>query len=118
MLSRFVALSVSLILKVSLLQSVEVAWGIRFNHGGGCSLPRPPRFLSARPLFAHPGSRFLPALPTPVLAHHGRALADQYRLCPSGQPLTEECMQKMPLEFDRKAGTSLLWQNGSRCKPH
>ena len=38
--------------------AVEVAWGIRFNHGGGCPLPRQQRFLSARPLFAHLGSRF------------------------------------------------------------
>jgi hypothetical protein len=56
--------------------SVEVAWGIRYNHGGGY----------------------------------------QYRLCPAGQPLTEDCMQKMPLDFDRTAGTSLVWNNGSRYK--
>lgn len=54
--------------------SVEVAWGIRYNHGGGY----------------------------------------QYRLCPANQPLTEECMQKMPLEFDQAAGTSLVWNNGTR----
>eukprot|EP01046_Picozoa_sp_COSAG06_P023234 COSAG06_NODE_1835_length_8257_cov_14.244300_4_plen_278_part_00 len=56
--------------------SVEVAWGIRYNHGGGY----------------------------------------QYRLCPANQPLTEDCMQKMPLEFDLKEGTSLVWNNGSRYK--
>ena len=56
--------------------SVEVAWGIRYNHGGGY----------------------------------------QYRLCPANQPLTEDCMQKMPLEFDRTEGTSLVWNNGSRYK--
>lgn len=54
--------------------SVEVAWGIRYNHGGGY----------------------------------------QYRLCPAKSPLTEECMQAMPLEFDRDIGTSLVWNNGSR----
>jgi hypothetical protein len=54
--------------------SVEVAWGIRYNHGGGY----------------------------------------QYRLCPAGQPLTEDCMQKMPLAFDRAEGTSLVWNNGAR----
>ena len=56
--------------------SVEVAWGIRYNHGGGY----------------------------------------QYRLCPAHQPLTEECMQKTPLEFDRAAGTSLVWNNGTRYR--
>jgi hypothetical protein len=39
-----------------------------------------------------------------------------YRLCPADQPLTEECMQKMPLEFDRTEGTSLVWNNGTRLK--
>jgi len=53
--------------------SVEVAWGIRFNHGGGY----------------------------------------QYRLCPVGQPATEECFQRLPLEFDRTKQT-LLWNNGTR----
>ena len=40
----------------------------------------------------------------------------QYRLCPADQPLTEDCMQKMPLEFDRAEGTSLVWNNGTRLK--
>mmetsp|Transcript_20223 Transcript_20223/g.56068 ORF Transcript_20223/g.56068 Transcript_20223/m.56068 type:complete len:414 (-) Transcript_20223:94-1335(-) len=51
---------------------VEVAWGIRFNHGGGY----------------------------------------QYRLCPANEPLTEECFQRHPLEFDRKRQV-LKWNNGS-----
>ena len=38
---------------------VEVAWGVRYNHGGGY----------------------------------------QYRLCPSSEPLTEECFMRRPLEF-------------------
>lgn len=54
--------------------SVEVAWGIRFNHGGGY----------------------------------------QYRLCPAHKPLTEECMQQMPLDFDVEVGTHLMWNNGTR----
>jgi len=53
--------------------SVEVAWGIRYNHGGGY----------------------------------------QYRLCPASSPLTEECFQKMPLEFDRTK-QALVWNNGTR----
>jgi len=53
--------------------SVEVAWGIRYNHGGGY----------------------------------------QYRLCPANEPLTEECFQKMPLEFDRTK-QALVWNNGTR----
>lgn len=38
----------------------------------------------------------------------------QYRLCPASEPLTEECMQRMPLQFDRDAGTTLVWNNGTR----
>lgn len=52
---------------------VEVAWGIRFNHGGGY----------------------------------------QYRLCPANEPLTEECFQRFPLDFDRTK-QQLLWNNGTR----
>merc|ERR1712060_569374 len=51
---------------------VEVAWGPRYNHGGGY----------------------------------------QYRLCPSSEPLTEECFQRHPLEFDRTKQT-LKWNNGT-----
>jgi hypothetical protein len=35
-------------------------------------------------------------------------------LCPADKPLTEDCMQQMPLEFDRTEGTSLVWNNGTR----
>ena len=39
------------------------------------------------------------------LAHRRRrppcAQTDQYRLCPAGGPLTEECFMKQPLEFVR-----------------
>jgi len=51
---------------------VEVAWGVRYNHGGGY----------------------------------------QYRLCPASEPLTEECFQKHPLEFDRKKQI-LKWNDGT-----
>lgn len=51
---------------------VEVAWGPRYNHGGGY----------------------------------------QYRLCPASEPLTEECFQRHPLEFDRTKQT-LKWNNGT-----
>ena len=37
----------------------------------------------------------------------------QYRLCPAGEPLTEACFQKLPLEFDRGA-QQLQWNNGTR----
>merc|ERR1719393_942597 len=52
---------------------VEVAWGPRYNHGGGY----------------------------------------QYRLCPTSEPLTEECFMKTPLEFVR-TGQQLRWNNGTR----
>lgn len=55
---------------------VEVAWGIRYNHGGGY----------------------------------------QYRLCPASEPLTEECFQRHPLEFDRKKQI-LKWNNGTLQYP-
>merc|ERR1719352_1689402 len=51
---------------------VEVAWGVRYNHGGGY----------------------------------------QYRLCPTNEPLTEECFQRHPLEFDRTKQV-LKWNNGT-----
>ena len=50
-----------------------MAWGIRYNHGGGY----------------------------------------QYRLCPAGEALTEECFQRHPLDFDRSKQT-LIWLNGTR----
>lgn len=52
--------------------AVDVAWGMRYNHGGGY----------------------------------------QYRLCPADSELTEECFQKMPLDFV-KSEHKLLWNNGS-----
>jgi len=51
---------------------VEVAWGARYNHGGGY----------------------------------------QYRLCPANEPLTEECFQRHPLDFDRSKQV-LKWNNGT-----
>ena len=51
---------------------MEVAWGVRYNHGGGYS----------------------------------------YRLCPANEPLTEECFQRTPLDFDRTKQV-LKWNNGS-----
>merc|ERR1712185_79696 len=55
---------------------VEVAWGPRYNHGGGY----------------------------------------QYRLCPATEPLTEECFQRHPLEFDRTKQV-LKWNNGTLQYP-
>jgi len=51
---------------------VDVAWALRYNHGGGY----------------------------------------QYRLCPSGEDLSEECFQRHPLDFVRQA-QRLRWTNGT-----
>ena len=40
----------------------------------------------------------------------------QYRLCPANETLTEECFQRMPLEFDRTAQV-LVWNNGTMEYP-
>ena len=42
-------------------------------------------------------------------------MADQYRLCPLEEPLTEECFRKTPLEFVRTE-QELVWNNGSRLR--
>ena len=63
--------------------SVEVAWGIRYNHGGGYQC------------------KCTHAIPTAGLLSREttcRLLACSDRLCPAGQPLTEDCMQKMVRE--------------------
>lgn len=51
---------------------VRVAWGMRYNHGGGY----------------------------------------QYRLCPADEETTEECFQKMPLDFVRESH-AIMWNNGT-----
>ena len=43
--------------------------------------------------------------------NHGGGYA--YRLCPADQPLTEECFQQIPLDFDRSK-QALVWNNGTR----
>merc|ERR1712232_981389 len=40
----------------------------------------------------------------------------QYRLCPASEPLTEECFQRHPLEFDRTKQI-LKWNNGTLQYP-
>merc|ERR1719461_836926 len=45
-----------------------------------------------------------------VTANHGGGY--QYRLCPAGSALTEECFQKMPLQFGNKQ--FLVWNDGTR----
>jgi len=45
-----------------------------------------------------------------IQANHGGGY--QYRLCPKSQPLTEECFQKMPLEF--KGLQSFKWLDGTQ----
>jgi len=46
-----------------------------------------------------------------ITANHGGGY--QYRLCPEGRPLTEECFQETPLEFDIEK-QALQWNNGTR----
>eukprot|EP00947_MAST-08B_sp_MAST-8B-sp1_P004909 g4909.t1 len=64
--------------------AVEVAWGIRYNHGGGASSE------SASVVYCY-----------------------QYRLCPAGEEPTEACFQRHPLPFDRSKQT-LVYNNGTR----
>lgn len=45
-----------------------------------------------------------------ITANHGGGY--QYRLCPKSQPLTEECFQKLPLEFTGLQ--SFLWGDGTQ----
>ena len=44
-----------------------------------------------------------------ITANHGGGY--QYRLCPDGQDLTEECFQKMPLDFVGQQ--EFLWADGT-----
>lgn len=66
--------------------SVEVAWGIRYNHGGGFVVQLWSSLTFAR---------------------------YQYRLCPANESLTEECFQRHPLPFDTTK-QALVWNNGTR----
>ena len=75
--------------------SVEVGWAIRYNHGGG----------EFSPVHLSP----LPTLLPTAFARAGY----QYRLCPKGEELTEECFQRTPLAFARDK-QALLWNNGTR----
>jgi hypothetical protein len=87
-------------------------------RGGGLGHPlQPRRWLPGRPpprpsLEDRPRSS-PPRAPSPLRAWTSVAPVDgagltrgrggQYRLCPAGRPLTEECMQQTPLEFDQTA---------------
>ena len=52
--------------------------------------------------------------PLPTLSPTAFARAGyQYRLCPKGEELTEECFQRTPLAFARDK-QALLWNNGTR----
>lgn len=113
--------------------SVANPWSCAgYNHGGGCACLawscKPARLCSflhslrsIRPrilLWIAVGRRVQRDLADGVVwllaASTAWVAADQYRLCPANKPLTEECMQAMPLEFDTEAGTSLVWNNGTR----
>jgi hypothetical protein len=71
--------------------SVEVSWALSANHGGGDPVGRRPRGRHPTCANAPPSSFF------------------QYRLCPSSEPLTEECFQKTPLPFDIERKQSFRW---------
>lgn len=92
----------------------EVAWGMRFNHGGGyqCAC------MSAGRTNARMHA-LRPALPlhhhSPRARAHGLSRANLVRadrLCPADSPLTEECFQANPLDFVRDQ-QRILWNNGS-----
>lgn len=71
------------------------------------------------------GSQVLPPSPTGTVWRAGETAevmwgirynhggGYQYRLCPAGSNLTEECFQQMPLDFDRTK-QALVWNNGTR----
>ena len=89
--------------------SVEVAWGIRYNHGGGYQCentnnPRPPHDIP-------PANPRPPQLDIQGCFREMVVLSD--RLCPANESLTEECFQRMPLRFNRTQ-QQLQWNNGSR----
>jgi len=72
------------------------------------------------------GSKVLPEMPSDtvwkigkeaeaiwqITANHGGGY--QYRLCPSSEPLNEECFQKYPIEFTKKQ--YLQFNNGTRMQ--
>ena len=72
---------------------VEVAWGPRYNHGGGYSYVRP------RPTFLYPRS---------LADRSMRVCPRLQRLCKADKELTEECFQQTPLAFDKTKQT-LVW---------
>lgn len=83
--------------------SVRVAWGMRYNHGGGLS-PPPLRFhaMTAPPLMCSLSNRMMlncALVGSCWLNFCALAAGYQYRLCPADQPLTEDCFQQMPLDL-------------------
>jgi len=106
---------------------VADACGLAGGTPWGGASPEEGEYLNTS--FAHHGMKgtALPPLPTGarwrrghhaevswnVLFNHGGGYA--YRLCPAGEPLTEACFQRHPLEFDRSPGAQrLLFPNGSQ----
>ena len=75
---------------------VEVAWAIRFNHGGGYQV-----------------TASLPCASGAVCAVLTCPLPRQYRLCPADEEPSEACFQRLPLPFDRTK-QALVWNNGTR----
>ena len=83
--------------------TVTVSWGIRFST------------LTFRTAAVQISKRFIYATllicNCLFLLDHGGGY--QYRLCPASANLTEECFQKIPLDFVR-TGQALVWNNGTR----
>eukprot|EP01052_Picozoa_sp_SAG31_P036033 SAG31_NODE_4435_length_3232_cov_1.786467_1_plen_165_part_00 len=79
----------------------RVAWGMRYNHGGGASIVAPSSAVL---------TRLETGLVTIFLTAHA---GYQYRLCPlEKMPCTEQDFQKMPLDFVR-GSQAIMWNNGS-----
>ena len=78
-------------------ERVNVSWSITANHGGGYQVGH----VAAWSRVSAPQYRQY-LLYCTVL---------QYRLCPADQELTEECFQKMPLEFVGQQG--FVWGDGA-----
>lgn len=87
--------------------SVEVQWGVRYNHGAQTPL-HPPHLTHLTPYLDVPHPSLCADKPT------GGGYS--YRLCPANEPLTEACFQRTPLKFDRSK-QALKWNNGSLTYP-
>ena len=84
-------------------ERVNVSWSITANHGGGYQVGH----------VARGGLVTCVCSPVPAILYCTVLYCTilQYRLCPADQELTEECFQKMPLEFVGQQG--FVWGDGA-----